>query len=313
MRQDPRQPLVSVVVNCRNGEAYVAEALESISQQSYRSWEVVFVDNCSTDRTPEIAQSFQGPLKYSHTKVPLSLGQARNFALENCSGSFIAFLDADDWWLPDKLARQIPLFDAANVGLVYSDAYSINSKRERKRLSSRRQLCSGWCFQDLLLNYSVTMSSAVIRRSVLNHLDHWFDPQFEMVEEADLFLRIAKHYQVAICPLPLTYWRVHSDSITWQFPQKLADESDTMLNKLLEMFPDLAASAEETIRKKKQWIGLRKGLALWMDGESQHAREVLLSQTRPSLKSIALYLLTFLPPDKTVPTLYRLSSSVVAP
>ena len=106
-----RQPLVSIIINCFNGEEYLREALESVISQTYKNWEIIFWDNQSTDKSAEIFKSYQDSrLKYylasSHTKI---LYEARNYALKKATGDFIAFLDADDYWLPDKLEKQIPL------------------------------------------------------------------------------------------------------------------------------------------------------------------------------------------------------------
>ena len=115
------QPLVSVVINCFNGEKYLKEAVDSVINQTYKNWEIIFWDNQSTDKSAEIFKSYQDKrLKYylatSHTKI---LYEARNNALKKTNGDFIAFLDVDDWWLPDKLEQQIPLFSDSVVGLVY--------------------------------------------------------------------------------------------------------------------------------------------------------------------------------------------------
>ena len=119
------KPLVSVIINCFNGEKYLREALDSIITQTYNNWEIIFWDNQSTDKSAEIFKSFKDSrLKYycasSHADI---LYEARNYALKKTNGDFIAFLDVDDWWLPNKLEKQIPLFDDPDVGLVYGNVW----------------------------------------------------------------------------------------------------------------------------------------------------------------------------------------------
>ena len=94
------EPLVSVIMNCFNGEEYLREAVNSIIKQNYENWEIIFWDNQSTDKSAEIFKSYKDSrLKYyyapSHSNI---LYEARNYALKKPNGDFIAFLDVDDWW-----------------------------------------------------------------------------------------------------------------------------------------------------------------------------------------------------------------------
>ena len=106
------QSLVSVIINCFNGEKYLRQALDSVIAQTYKNWEIIFWDNQSTDKSAEIFKSYKDKrLKYnlasSHTKI---LYKARNFALKKTNGDFISFLDVDDLWLPEKLEKQLFFF-----------------------------------------------------------------------------------------------------------------------------------------------------------------------------------------------------------
>src|SRR5262245_45505527 len=106
---DPSQgaPLVSVIVNCFNGEEYLQEAIESVYAQTYNNWEIVLWDNASSDSSATIARTFDGRLRYFRSEQHCSLGAAREKALNQTRGDLIAFLDTDDSWLPDKLERQV--------------------------------------------------------------------------------------------------------------------------------------------------------------------------------------------------------------
>ena len=116
------EPLVSVIINCYNGEKYLKKSIESVLSQKYKNWELIFWDNQSTDNSKEIFYSFNdNRLKYFKSKKYLKLYEARNEAIKVCSGEFISFLDSDDWWTPDKLKEQVPYFENPKVGLVYSN------------------------------------------------------------------------------------------------------------------------------------------------------------------------------------------------
>ena len=121
------QPLISIIINCFNGEKYLAEALNSVLAQTYENWEIVFWDNKSTDKSAEIFQNYKDDrFKYycadSHARI---LYKARKEALKKTKGDFIAFVDVDDWWVPDKLEKQILLFQDSKVGLVYGNFWYI--------------------------------------------------------------------------------------------------------------------------------------------------------------------------------------------
>ena len=134
------EPLVSVIMNCFNGEEYLREAVNSVIKQNYENWEIIFWDNQSTDKSAEIFKSYKDKrLKYyyasSHSGI---LDEARNYALKKANGDFIAFLDVDDWWLPNKLEKQIPLFDDPDVGLVYGNSWLFFEKKKRKKFIKKK-------------------------------------------------------------------------------------------------------------------------------------------------------------------------------
>ena len=115
-------PKVSIIMNCLNGEQYLKQALDSVFEQTYDDWEVIFWDNASTDKSATIAKSYGERVRYFKSSVTHPLGKARNLAMKEAMGDFIAFLDCDDIWLPRKLEKQMPLFKKdPQVGLVFSD------------------------------------------------------------------------------------------------------------------------------------------------------------------------------------------------
>ncbi len=117
--------LVSVIINCLNGEKFLREAIDSVYAQTYNNWEIILWDNASTDKTAEIGQSYDSKIKYYKSEKVIPLGDARNKALKQCKGEFIAILDCDDIWAPDKLEKQIPLFKESSIGLVFCDCISL--------------------------------------------------------------------------------------------------------------------------------------------------------------------------------------------
>ena len=100
-------PLVSIIMNCYNGEQFLQEAINSVYGQSYANWEIIFWDNASTDNSSSIAKSYDERIRYHLASKTTSLGEARNFALNKASGIYVAFLDCDDIYLTDKLEQQV--------------------------------------------------------------------------------------------------------------------------------------------------------------------------------------------------------------
>ncbi len=116
------EPLISIIMNCKNGERYLEESLESIINQSYQNWELIFVDNASNDNSKKIFFNLNDHrFKYFYLKNEVNLGTARQEALKNCSGDFISFLDTDDIWFNEKLEKQIHYFKNPKIGMVISN------------------------------------------------------------------------------------------------------------------------------------------------------------------------------------------------
>jgi glycosyltransferase involved in cell wall biosynthesis len=128
--------LVSVITPNYNCALYIGEMIESVLSQTYHNWEMLIIDDCSTDNSIEIIEKYikqDTRIKLFKTKCNSgSPKEPRNIGIKNAQGRFIAFLDSDDLWLPDKLECQIPLFDDVNVAIVYSNYEKITEKGERK-------------------------------------------------------------------------------------------------------------------------------------------------------------------------------------
>ena len=134
------RPLVSIIMNCFNGEMYLSEALKSIINQTYKNWELIFWDNIFTDNSKKIFNSFnEKRFKYYLADRHTVLYEARNLAIRKAKGEFIAFLDTDDIWSKDKLSSQIGLFDNKKVGLVYGNYWRYNpiSFFKKKKLAKK--------------------------------------------------------------------------------------------------------------------------------------------------------------------------------
>ena len=117
-------PQVSIIMPCYNAEHFISDAIESVISQTFSDWELLVVDDCSTDNSADIIRSFcekDARIQYFKTDSPSgSPAIPRNIGIENAKGHYIAFLDSDDLWFPTKLEHQLPLFSMKNVAVVFS-------------------------------------------------------------------------------------------------------------------------------------------------------------------------------------------------
>ena len=242
-------PLVSVLMNCYNGEKYLREAVESVLVQTYQNWEIIFWDNQSTDRSAEIFKSYDDSrLKYFHAPVHTDLGGGRAKAWEHLAGEFIAVLDADDVWLPEKLEKQIPLFDDPEVGIVISDALFFN-ERSQRRFYGWKYPPTGWVFERLFSQYFICLVTAVFRRSAVLKLRRAFDSDFSAIADFDLAVRLSRISKLALYPEVLAKWRVHAGSDTWKYPLAFVQERERWLKKQISEESSFAETYSVAIRR----------------------------------------------------------------
>jgi teichuronic acid biosynthesis glycosyltransferase TuaG len=194
------QPLVSVIIPALNAAAVVAETLESVRAQTFKDFEVIIVDDGSTDATAAIARRYcETDPRFSLIQQPnQGVSVARNAAIGRARGEWIAFLDADDVWLPEKLARQLELAAADPLANFLFTNFCLWDGKGDLSIWFRddRPLPSGDVSRKLIFNVSsacaASMSTAMVRREMFHSAGH-FDPEFAIAEDWDLLLRMAEH------------------------------------------------------------------------------------------------------------------------
>lgn len=288
-------PKVTVLMNAYNSAEFLEETLKTVRAQTFTDWEIVFWDNASTDRTPEIARTFGDKLRYFRAEHNTSLGEARNLALEKVETELVAFLDTDDLWEPEKLSMQVALFSAnPKLGLACTDTVMFCGAKNLNRMFSGLTPPRGMVFADLVTRQWISMSSAMIRMSALRSLDAWFDPQLSLCEEADVFYRLALGWELDAVDEPLTRWRVHSVNTTFNKFDGFGDETAHILNKLRRMCPDFDEKYAELSRMLSSRALFQQAIALWHMGNGKAARR-RLQGCDPSHKVTLFWLLSFLP------------------
>ena len=191
-----RDPKVSIIMNCFNGSDYLKEALDSVMMQTYQNWEVIFWDNASTDDSASIAKSYGKKIKYFCSDFTMKISIAREKAFNEASGEYIAILDVDDIWLPQKLEKQIKVFKKnKNIGVVYCDTMNFDEDGDKFNQFSLVQPFTGKVFARMLRNNFVSSVALVFKRQVLFSLDYIYDDRFIAIEDYDLTLRLALKYE----------------------------------------------------------------------------------------------------------------------
>jgi len=297
MNKSPENdPLVSVIMNCYNGEIYLCEAVESVMAQTYQNWELIFWDNQSNDRSSEIIKSYNDSrIHYHYAKEFTTLGEARNLAISNSRGEFIAFLDADDLWLKNKLEEQLPLFDDQKVGIVISDTIFFNENNKEKQLYLNKKPPTGEVFRELLRRSFISLETAIIRRIAIEKLDHCFEPSFDVVEEYDFFIRLLYEWELAYVDEVLAKWRVHGDSWTWTRGNLFPLERKLLIEKLNKLIPDFKLNYHEEIALMERQRIWEEAEIAWKAKNCLEARKLLRSLRKFGLKWEFLYWMALFP------------------
>lgn len=290
-------PTVSINLCCYNGEKYLEETLQSIFAQTFKDWELVVINDGSTDSTEEIIKSHMNegwPIVY-HYQTNAGLSAARNKALELSSGSYIAFIDQDDLWLPEKLEKQVPLFADEQVGLVHSDTLFFKDDKVLAQPFRKTKPPQGLIFRELLVNYQISLETVMVRMEALKSLDEWFDENLALIEERDVFVRLAYRWQIAFADQVLGKWRVHESSSTHKRFGQFATENELLLEKLERRIPNFHLDYEPEIEMLRDRIAFQRGVGLFMEGKATLAREHLCRIRSRRKKYFLAYLMTFFP------------------
>ena len=207
--------LVSVVVNCFNGQSYLKEALQSVIDQDYKNWELIFWDNMSTDLSKNIFQEFKDPrFKYFYSKKHTLLYAARNLALEKCGGEYIAFLDVDDYWEPNKLSMQLKKFEDG-IALVYTNFWILNEYKKTKKIIFFNRTTTPLNICSIVANYSICMSSIMIKKSTIVKTGIKFDSRYQIIGDFKMVLDLLKSFNIAYVKKPLVTYRWHGKNTSF--------------------------------------------------------------------------------------------------
>jgi len=209
-----KNPLVSIIINCHNGEKYLDKAIKSVLGQNYKHWEIIFFDNNSKDKSSSVLKKYKDRrIKYFRVQKTYSLYKARNLAIAKCKGELVSFLDVDDWWLKNKLNKQVKVFlKDQTVDVLYSNIYLYNEKRKIKKKYIKKKLYYGKITQKLVDKFEMSIVSTIIKKNIFNQIK--FNNRYTIIGDFDFFVRLSLIKNIAAIQEPLACYRIHDSNLT---------------------------------------------------------------------------------------------------
>jgi len=275
------RPEVSITMPVLNGERYIGEAIDRILAQTYPNYQLVVVDDGSSDGTAAIVKSYADKLElvYVRHEKPLGIAPSMNDGVRHSTGDLIAFLDHDDAWLPNFLETQVSYLEQhPDTGMVHSDFQTTDT--DGNILESSVALCrgrkrpTGNIFRELFLDSFIVGNSVLIRRECFTRLG-LFDESLKW-GDYHMWLRIARHYKVAYVDQVLTSYRQHFSQSTRSVAVSRPDEESVAMkaiDKLLAQYPELREElGGKLINHRRASLYFDLAYAWYVKGEFGHAR-----------------------------------------
>jgi hypothetical protein len=299
-------PNVSIIMPVLNGQKYIGEAVQSIVDQTFKNFELVVVNDGSTDGTLDVLQPFLSKATVRFVHHPKNLGVARsvNDGIRNSAGRYITFLDHDDLWFPEFLEVQTEyLRNHQDVGMVHSDFQTIdpdgNIIQPSVAICNNRVRVSGHVFPRLFMDSFIVANSVLIRKECFNLLGG-FDENLPW-GDYHMWMRIARHYKIDYVPRVLTKYRQHSNQNSRQYSDPNVEPPGlAAIRSILEMYPEVKQElGDSTINRRTAILYFDMAYFWFRCGGGKEARVPLLKAIRlwpTNPVFYRLYAATFLGP-----------------
>lgn len=234
---NPTHPCVSILLPVFNGRRFLARAIESALSQTYQDLEIIAVNDGSTDETEKILESFGSKIR-AFQRPHLGAYPARNFALSQARGVFIAFLDYDDAWFPEKLSRQVALFESRpDLGLVFGNGVIVDEGMSRPgpAFFDLARPARGKIFKDLVRCNFIPQSSVMVRKACFEKLGAF--REIPLGADYHKWLQISLHYQADYVENPVFSYGAHSSNAS--------SDRIKRYTYLLDIFDDLSKTVAD--------------------------------------------------------------------
>ncbi len=206
-------PLISIIINCYNGEKYLSQTLETVKNQTYQKWEVIFWDVSTSDNSKKILESFnEKRFKYFNSRKK-NLYHSRNEAINVSNGEIIAFLDCDDWWDKKKLEKQIKLFNDNKVAMVYSNYFEYYQSEKKLKKVSEKKILSGFIQNEIIHDYHIGILTTLIRKDIFKKLGG-YNNFFHICGDFEFNIRLSKNFKIIGLKEHLAFYRIHKKNIS---------------------------------------------------------------------------------------------------
>ena len=260
---------VSVVIPAYNAAPYIAEAVDSVLAQTAPAAEVIVLDDGSSDATRNILARY-GPRIRLVTQENRGAAAARNRGIELATAPYVAFLDADDCWEPDKLAVQLAAAEThPDLPVVHTDSSVIDAAGEQVRASANRtrQSQNGYVFEDVFLCPIATIltSTLVVRKDCFAVAGR-FDARYPVFQDYDLFLRLAWHFPILYIDRSLTRYRLTPRSLTRSNAERNVAERRLILERFVADHADYFTAHPGLLQSKWKQFNLHSALQLFHHG-----------------------------------------------
>jgi glycosyltransferase involved in cell wall biosynthesis len=237
-------PLISVIIPVYNGERYIAETIRSVLSQTEQRFEIIAVNDGSTDGSLQVLEKLRSQYSYRIKVLTVNnsgVSKARNTGVKAALGTYIAFIDQDDLWTRDKLERQLllhetspaPLISFTNEAVIDEDGSEISDKI--LRLGGKNK---GNVFEELLFDNFIPVSSLMIPKELFVKAGE-FNPAYHLAEDFDFLLRAAQVAPFDFIDEPLLRYRQHKESDTYQKIDRITQESFAVLSCWKKKRPDV--------------------------------------------------------------------------
>ncbi len=292
--------MISIIIPAYNSAKYLPETIDSILAQGMRDYEIIIIDDGSTDNTREVIDKFNAKIKYIYQKQK-GAAAARNRGIRNSRGDYIAFLDADDIWLPQKIRLQMQYFNNnPEISIIYTDAQVFDERGLIWHSANRHmRMYSGKIYYKLFLENFIHTSSVILKRACLERVG-LFDESLGPCEDYEFWLRLARDYEFAFINKPLVKYRLSSNS----FSRGKAG-FERMFNLAIKISEDIISEdhnlfegSQYLIRQRFGKLYYRYGWRYFQINDFRNARDrfiLSIKHNKLFLKSYLYLLLTIIP------------------
>lgn len=230
-------PLISVIINVKNGERFLSDSIESVLAQTFNDFELIVFDNRSSDSSRDIALKYSlrdSRVRLISAKVTSDLYAARNKALKYAKAEFVAFLDSDDMWVSAKLKDSYEAIRTSDACFCYTNFMILDEFSKTSRVAYRSALPRGHLKPSFFWTYPVCFSTILFKKSCLVARTGPFDENSNHLGDVKLVAEIAKNCQATSINTPLTLYRLHESSLSFSDLENKRRETNNWIKQIGE-------------------------------------------------------------------------------